>query len=328
MQPFLLLPEFVERPWGTRDLSLVYPHKTARRGGEFEDPVGEVWLTGDMCRVSTGPLQGRTLADITKQFNRELVGEAAPDPHQFPLLTKFLFPKEKLSVQVHPDDATARRHGFPHGKSECWYVMAAEIGTKVALGLNESALDHAQLAVKIESAVQSNTLEDLLKWVEVHAGEMVNVPAGTVHSIGPGCILVEVQQNSDLTYRLYDYGRPRELHIQRALESIQEPNHAGKVARLSEITPFGSVALLNSTENFMVEKFLVRSEAVIRNTEHNTKSSVRVVIGLEGCGILEFQGGPSLTLAKGEVAVIPADVNEFGIRPQWALECLSARVPS
>jgi len=327
MQPFLLLPEFVERPWGTRDLSLIYPHKTARKGGEFEEPVGEVWLTGDKCRVSTGPLQGRTLADVTKEFGRKLIGESAPADDVFPLLSKFLFPKEKLSVQVHPDDAVAQRQGLPNGKSECWYVLAAEPEAKVALGLKMVFTDHADLGTKLKLAIESNTIEELLNWMEVRAGELVNVPAGTVHSIGPGSILVEVQQNSDVTYRLYDYGRPRELHIEKGIESIHEPSHAGKVERITESKSFGNISLLNRTEKFLVEKFVVKSDATIRNDEQGGKKSVRVVIGLEGCGILEFQGGPSLTLAKGEVAVIPAGIQEFGISPQWALECLSAKVP-
>src|SRR5579864_4326277 len=135
LQPFLLLPEFVERPWGTRDLSLVYPHKTARRGGEFDEPVGEVWLTGDMCRISTGPLQGQTLADVTREYGRELVGENAPTAENFPLLIKFLFPQAKLSVQVHPEDELARRDGNFNGKNECWYVLAAAQGSQIALGL-------------------------------------------------------------------------------------------------------------------------------------------------------------------------------------------------
>ncbi|MGH9509743.1 MAG: type I phosphomannose isomerase catalytic subunit, partial [Terriglobales bacterium] len=130
LYPLLLLPDFRERVWGTRDLSPIYPNYKVE--GE---PIGEVWLTGDECRVANGPLAGQTLGDLAKRYGRDLVGAAAPDPHRFPLLVKFLFPREKLSVQVHPDDETARRTGLPHGKSECWYVVAAEIHAQVGLGL-------------------------------------------------------------------------------------------------------------------------------------------------------------------------------------------------
>src|SRR5215831_10595847 len=132
LYPLLLLPEFVERVWGTRDLSLIYPHKTARKGGEFEQPIGEVWHTGDECRVSNGPLAGQTLAELSKRFGRKLLGDAAPDEDRFPLLIKFLFPKQKLSVQVHPDDHCAHAVGERCGKTECWYVLAAEPGAQIA----------------------------------------------------------------------------------------------------------------------------------------------------------------------------------------------------
>src|SRR5579864_612418 len=131
LYPFLLLPEFVERVWGARDLSPVYEHRRAAG----QQPVGEVWLTGEDCRVANGPLAGLTLSQLTQKFGRELVGEASPQADRFPLLIKFLFPRQKLSVQVHPDDEGARRAGQPCGKTECWYVVAAEMGSQVALGL-------------------------------------------------------------------------------------------------------------------------------------------------------------------------------------------------
>src|SRR4051794_36709531 len=135
LYPLLLMPEFRERVWGTRDLSLLYPHKNARQGGEFKEPIGEVWLTGDDCRVANGALSGQTLKDVTRKFGSELLGEAADGSGHFPLLLKFLFPREKLSVQVHPDDDGARAFGQPCGKTECWYVLAAEPAAQVALGM-------------------------------------------------------------------------------------------------------------------------------------------------------------------------------------------------
>ena len=122
-------PAFDPRPWGTTDLSPIYPdHK-------FDEKIGEAWLTGDHCKVANGPLAGRTLAELSQKRGRELVGEAARDEHRFPLLLKFLFPHEKLSVQVHPDDAEAQRTGQPWGKTECWYIAAAKPGSQVAMGL-------------------------------------------------------------------------------------------------------------------------------------------------------------------------------------------------
>ncbi|MGH9601462.1 MAG: type I phosphomannose isomerase catalytic subunit, partial [Terriglobales bacterium] len=187
LYPLLLLPDFRERVWGAHDLSPIYPNHKVE--GE---PIGEVWLTGDECRVANGPLAGQTLGDLAKRYGRDLVGEAAPDPHRFPLLLKFLFPREKLSVQVHPDDETARRSGLPHGKSECWYVVSAEIHAQVGLGLKPGTS-----RAEFEAAVRRGGRADaLLNWIYVKPGEMIYNPAGTVHAIGPGSVLLEVQQNS------------------------------------------------------------------------------------------------------------------------------------
>jgi mannose-6-phosphate isomerase len=173
--------------------------------------------------AATGPHAGQTLGGLFSQEPEGLLGTVAAPPVS-PLLIKVIFAKEKLSVQVHPDDATARKYGQPRGKTECWYVLAAEPGAQVAVGLKPGVT-----LEKIEEGIRSGTLEESLKMLSVAAGEMVFVDAGTVHSIWPGSILLETQQNCDLTYRLYDYGRPRELHVQRSLEALRLQTRAGKV---------------------------------------------------------------------------------------------------
>src|SRR5215470_13884153 len=129
LYPLHLEPEFHERVWGTSNLSPIYSCSTP---GQM---IGEAWLTGENCRVANGPLRGQTLNQLTRQFGAELVGEAALDASRFPLLIKFLFPNDKLSVQVHPDDENAARVGQPCGKTECWYILQAEAGAQVGLGL-------------------------------------------------------------------------------------------------------------------------------------------------------------------------------------------------
>ena len=124
-----MLPAFDPRPWGTHDLSPIYPNH------KFEEKIGEAWLSGDDCKVANGPFTGKTLAQLSEEYQRELVGDAARDSTRFPLLLKFLFPHEKLSVQVHPDDAQALRVGQPWGKTECWYIAHAKPGAQIALGL-------------------------------------------------------------------------------------------------------------------------------------------------------------------------------------------------
>src|SRR5437588_2374676 len=121
LYPLLMIPAFKPRVWGARSLEPIY-HQ------QFSEPIGEAWLTADECTVANGPLAGRTLGELCRQFGAELVGGSAPIKDRFPLLIKFLFPREKLSVQVHPDDAMARRRGQPCGKSGCWYALTAEPG--------------------------------------------------------------------------------------------------------------------------------------------------------------------------------------------------------
>jgi len=318
LYPFLMQPAFDPRPWGTQDLSPIYPNH------RFEEKIGESWLTGDACKVSNGPLSGKTLAELSSQYSRELVGEAAPDANRFPLLLKFLFPHEKLSVQVHPDDEGARRIGQPCGKTECWYIAHAKPGSQIALGL-KPGVTRAQFEV----AIHEQRAEELLNWINIYAGEMIYVAGGTVHTLGPGAILVETQQQSDTTYRLYDYGRPRELHLKDGLAAIKENVTSGKVIRPAPTTLNGGGnrrGQLIAAPHFMVDMFELREPQAFR-TDDRGKSSVQIMVAVEGCGIVEADGMQPVTLAKGDAVVVPASVESFRVRPQWTVEFLKACVP-
>ena len=173
--------------------------------------------------MANGPLRGKSLAELSAQFGCDLVGDAALDPHRFPLLCKFLFPHEKLSVQVHPDDEAARRVGQPCGKTECWYVARAKPGAQIALGLKPGVTRQ-----QFEERIHQQRAEELLNWINIYSGEMIYVPGGTVHTLGPGSVIVETQQQSDTTYRLYDYGRGRELQLQEGLAALKETVASGQ----------------------------------------------------------------------------------------------------
>src|SRR6266700_3491605 len=278
LYPLLMLPGFDPRPWGTQDLSPIYPNH------KFAEKIGEAWLSGDECKVANGPLTGKTLAQLCDQHQGELVGEAARDPKRFPLLLKFLFPHEKLSVQVHPDDAQALRVGQPWGKTECWYVVHAKPGSQIALGLKPDVN-----AAALERAIHENRAEEVLNWVNVYAGDMIYVAGGTVHTLGPGSIIVETQQQSDTTYRLYDYGRPRELHLELGLAAVKEKVASGKVIKPAPVELNGNKrGSLIAAPYFSVDMFELKEP--YKFEAESGKSSVQILVAVEGCGVVEADG--------------------------------------
>jgi mannose-6-phosphate isomerase len=218
LAPFRIDPIFTARVWGFRDLRPWYDRVAAG------DPIGEVWLTGNECAIATGPHAGKKLGALFGEQQDALLGANAPAASS-PLLIKVICAREKLSVQVHPDDKMARKYGEPRGKTECWYALAAEPGAQVAVGLKPGVT-----LAEVENGIHNGTLEASLGVLPVHAGDLIFVDAGTVHAIWPGAILLETQQYSDTTYRMYDYGRPRELHIEKSLEAIRFTTRAGKIA--------------------------------------------------------------------------------------------------
>lgn len=312
-----MAPMFDPRPWGTTDLAPIYPNH------RFEQKIGESWLTGDHGKVANGSLKGKSLAELSKELGPELVGSAPADPHRFPLLLKFLFPAEKLSVQVHPDDAGARAVGEPNGKTECWYVAHAKPGAQIGLGL-KSGVTREEFA----HAIQENRAEELLNWINIFHGEMIYVAGGTVHSLGPGSVIVETQQQSDTTYRLYDYGRPRELHLERGIAAINEKTASGKVLRPAPIQQGRNRrSPLIAAPYFVVDLFEMKELRDFRTIDDSGKSSAQILVAVEGCALIESPGSEPVTLTKGDAVVIPASLEEFSIRPQWTVEFLKACVP-
>jgi mannose-6-phosphate isomerase len=319
LYPLLMVPGFDPRPWGTTDLSPIYPNH------RFEEKIGEAWLSGDDCKVANGPLAGKTLSQVSQQYQRELVGDAAPDSSRFPLLLKFLFPHEKLSVQVHPDDEQARRVGQPWGKTECWYIAHAKSGAQIALGLKPGVT-----VAQLEAAILQKRAEEVLNWINVYGGDMIYVAGGTVHTLGPGSVVVETQQQSDTTYRLYDYGRPRELHLKEGMAAVKEKVKSGKVVRPAPQQILGSKnrhAPLVGAPYFVVDMFEAKEPLELAPRDDSGRSSVQILVAIEGCGVMEAAGTDPVTFAKGDAVVVPACVGTVGVRPQWALEFLRAYVP-
>lgn len=305
LPPFRLSPVFHTRIWGFRDLA---PWFNVKATG---DPIGEVWLTGDECAAETGPLTGKSLKDCTAEYGKSLVGSGYAGDG-FPLLIKVLFPREKLSVQVHPDDVLAQKLGQPRGKTECWYALEAEPGAQVAVGL-KPGVDKDM----VRKAIADKTLEDLLEYVPVAAGDMVFVDAGTVHAILPGSVILETQQNSDITYRLYDYGRPRELHLEKSLEAMRSSTAAGKVAPVQE----GDHTTLVDANYFRVDRFVIEGQATSRALSQNG-GGVELLFVAEGEGTVSGDGFEPFTLSRCQIAVVPASAGEWKLEAHGKLEVI------
>ena len=307
LPPFRIEPHFDPRVWGYRDL-----HPWFDRVAE-DQPIGEVWLTGDQCRVATGPHAGKRLAELFRAAHRQLLGENAPE-RESPLLIKVLFAREKLSVQVHPDDLLAQKAGQPRGKTECWYALAAAPGAQVALGLKPGAtLD------RVRRQIADGTLESSLNTLPVFQGDMIFVDAGTVHSIFPGAILLETQQNCDITYRMFDYGRPRELHVEQSLEAAKLQTRAGKVAprQLADRT------VLIATEYFRVERVPVdgaMTSAALRGEDDSP--NLAYLFAAAGTGRIGGQEFESVDLPARGIVAIPAAAPEFVVENRGGLDLI------
>ena len=307
--PFRIEPQFVGRVWGYQDLRPWYDHVAA--AGE---PIGEVWLTGDECIVATGDQAGQKLGTLFAAEPAALLGPSAGAAGS-PLLIKTIFAREKLSVQVHPDDAMARKYGELRGKTECWYALAAEPGAQVAAGL-KPGVNLGQ----IKTEIQDGTLEQSLNMLPVAAGDMVFVDAGTVHAIWPGSILLETQQNSDLTYRMYDYGRPRQLHIDKSLEATRLVTRAGTVApiQLADRTVLIDVAY------FRVERLPV---AGTRGSETlpspgEPAQGLSYLFAAAGAGRLTGSGFTAVDLPTREIVAVPAASPAFVIEDLGGLDLI------
>lgn len=303
---------FVPRIWGMRSLAPLFPGKT-----NLPEPIGEVWLTGVDCKVATGPFAGKTLGEAWREMPAEWRGTRFAQPDDFPILIKFIFPNDKLSIQVHPDDAYAAAHekaAGGRGKTEMWHVLSADPGAQVLVGLKPGVDEERFL-----DSLKSQTLEGLLQAHRVRAGDTFFVPAGTPHTIGSGMIICEVQEYSDLTYRVYDYGRidahgkPRELHIEKALEVMDFGKYAGGPIRWS--TPMNEVGTayvfyLAACRYFVTEKWEIdgwaKSDTDLRQFE--------LLVVTRGRGVIHWEQGEA-EYSSGESWFVPASVGKYMLSP-------------
>jgi mannose-6-phosphate isomerase len=315
------------RIWGAHSLAPLYPDKT-----NLGQAIGEAWLTGPACEVESGPFSNRTLPDFWREMPPEWRGThfTASPTTDFPILVKFLFPADQLSIQVHPDDAYAKKHEFPdaRGKTEMWHAVSADPGAELLLGLRAGVTRQAVL-----DSLKNHTLENLFHRCPVHSGESFFVAPGTAHAIGPGVVLCEVQQSSDLTYRLYDFGRtdaqgnPRQLHIDKAMDVTNFEKHPENptCSLPSVVLPSGHDAkksLLAACSYFASERWDLHS--TLQTSSDASRFELLVI--LSGNGNMQYPGG-SAGFKQGECWFIPASLGNFSLTPGGRASILRTYVP-
>jgi mannose-6-phosphate isomerase len=320
--PARLAPIFVPRIWGTHDLSPLFPEHSNE-----SEPTGEVWLTGDECKFASGEFTGRTLGEVWPSLPVEWTGTRLQGFPRIPLLVKFIFPEEKLSVQVHPDDTYAQEHEAAAGgvgKTEMWYVVSARPGTAVRVGL-----DSKETRESFHDAVVRGTAEDCLGSVVVHPGDAVFVPAGTTHTICPGVVLCEIQQHSDVTYRVFDYnrvgadGKPRALHLEQALNVMRFGEQRGGLCAPITVKHGGvTETFYAACRYFAAERWEFRERiAAATSQEH-----FDLLIFLTGEGRIEFSGGAE-KFAPAQVWLLPAALGAYHLAPDSQTMLLRSYVP-
>jgi mannose-6-phosphate isomerase len=315
-------PFFSPRPWGTRSLAPLFPAKT-----NLAEPIGEAWLTALDSVVANGPYAGKSLGESWRAMPVEWRGTRSGNYTEFPLLVKFLFPTEKLSIQVHPDDAFASKHeqdAGGRGKTEMWHVVSAQPGAELLIGLKPGVTRE-----EFVRSVADKTVEDLLVHHVVRPGETYFVEPGTQHAIFPGMIVCEIQEYSDLTYRVFDYGRAdaqgkqRELHLEKAL-SVTHFNgtRSGKIPSLPLHSPDANKHLLAACEFFATERWDCDRTTPIESDA----SEFQLIIVLNGKGEMH-DAESAQAYAPGQAWFLPATLPLILLHPGEPTSLLRVTVP-
>lgn len=304
-EPMFMIPVFHEKIWGGTGLRDRFGYDIPT------DHTGEAWAISahphGPATIVNGEFRGESL-DRVWATHREVFGNATGDV--FPLLTKILDAHEDLSVQVHPDDAYAEVHEHELGKTECWYVIAAQPGAKLYYG------HHAQTRAQLADWINHDHWDQLFRTVPVKAGDFFYVPSGTIHALGAGVMVLETQQSSDTTYRVYDWdrtdvqGHRRELHKQQSIEVTTVPHVDPKLDITTEHVGTGMIKKFVSSPHFSVYEWRSRGGELrfTRGAAPYTLASV-----LNGRGELVVPGQDPYTLVKGMHFIIPFDIKQWEI---------------
>jgi mannose-6-phosphate isomerase len=306
LYPLKLSRLVLDKVWGGHKLA-----RTFQRDLSPDLPIGEVWVVWRDLAVENGPLHGSKLQELVRDYPLSLLGSrsANSQDREFPLLVKLIDAQATLSVQVHPDDAYAQANeGEPFGKVEMWYFLDAEPGARLYHGAKEP-LSRSD----VMEAIEAGTLQEKLAQIEASPGDVVFNPPGTIHALGEGLVLYELQQSSDLTYRLYDWDRRdpnRPLHIEKSLDVVDlEPYARHKTIPVEIRETGGGRAYLCACRHFAAELLTVHSHL----HEQPAGVSFHILTVLQGAGRVQYGANPSeeVSLGCGESLLVPASVHEY-----------------
>lgn len=309
MQPIKFNPLLVQTLWGGEKI-IPFKHLNSDL-----TQVGESWeisgVKGNETVVSEGEFKGKKLNELVDELKGKLVGEANYKRfgNDFPLLIKFIDARQELSIQVHPTDELAQKRGKLRGKTEMWYIMDSDENAKLRAGMKEKITPE-----QYKQMVENDTITEAIAEYKVKEGDCFFLPAGRIHSIGTGCFLAEIQQTSDVTYRIYDFkrkdkdGNYRELHTEEAAECIDynvEPNYR------TEYTPVKNegVALVECPY-FTTAVYDLNEPMTL---DYSELDSFVIFIGLKGSGEITDNEGNTTTLCEGETILIPATTSEVKV---------------
>ncbi|MGH1755637.1 mannose-6-phosphate isomerase, class I [Enterococcus hirae] len=307
-EPMFLKPVFQEKIWGGSRLRSVFGFDIPN------DKIGEDWAISahphGVSVVEKGEYQGQKLDELW-QNHKELFGN--PTEPVFPLLIKILDAEDELSVQVHPDDAYGMKHEGELGKTECWYIIDAEPGAEIIYG------HHAKTREELAEMIQEGRWDDLLKKVPVKKGDFFYVPSGTIHAIGKGIMILETQQSSDTTYRVYDYdrkdanGNTRELHIQQSIDVTTVPAITPQIQMKEVRKGNSSIVTYLETEFFNVYEWDIKGITSFKKQAPYTLATV-----IDGAGELVVNE-KIYPLTKGASFILPNDVTEWTVQGELSI---------
>jgi mannose-6-phosphate isomerase len=310
LYPLKFKPIFKERIWGGDKMpALLNKNYSMAHCGESWELSG---VQDEISIVSDGFLKGNSLEELIEVYMGELVGEKIYDQFgtEFPLLIKYIDANDRLSIQVHPDDELSKERHGAYGKTEMWYVVQAEEGAELISGFNRD-IDRDSYLI----ALQNDKLENLLEFEKVKQGDVFFIPAGRVHAIGKGIVVAEIQQTSDVTYRIFDFnrvddkGNPRELHTELALDAISFKHHkTGKTIYQPKLNETVEIVKCN----YFTTNLLQITSALER--DFSGIDSFVIYLCFEGSYTLEYES-ETIRVQKGETLLVPASIENFVLKP-------------